>query len=125
MPDQKQFDTIIQDLLLDNSKAVKTPGVHESEAEENREKVEEWQTDTLFRAIAARVNYLSMDRPDLQYSSKAASQYMSQSCTQVFAFEKLSSTITGYGDSDWAGERDDRKSTSGGLLRLGTHVVKS
>ena len=28
-------------------------------------------------------------------------------------------------DSDWAGDRDERKSTSGGVVRLGSHCIKA
>ena len=35
---------------------------------------------TLFRVIAASMNYLSMDRPDLQHAVKEASRTMSLSC---------------------------------------------
>ena len=30
-----------------------------------------------------------------------------------------------YADSDWAGDKVTRKSTSGGLIMLGNHVIKS
>ena len=61
--------TIVKDLRLETSKSVATPGVAESEAEEVKEECEDWQEDGLYRAIAARINYLSLDRPDLQFAS--------------------------------------------------------
>ena len=33
--------------------------------------------------------------------------------------------IDGYGDSDWAGCKQSGKSTSGGIIMIGTHVIKS
>ena len=33
--------------------------------------------------------------------------------------------ITSYNDSDWAGDRKTRKSTSGGVITIGSHYVKS
>ena len=117
----------------------------ESEAESVVEEMVDWQEDSSYRAGAARINYLSMDRPDLQHSSKSAAQHMSSPCAkgwrklkrigrylikspnmvQLFPFEKKSNMVYGDGDSDWAGEREDRKSTSGGVLRIGSHVVKT
>ncbi|KAG9446390.1 hypothetical protein H6P81_012518 [Aristolochia fimbriata] len=37
--------------------------------------------------------------------------------------EKTSSVLAGYSDADWAGDVDDRKSTSGGCFYLGTNLV--
>ena len=34
-------------------------------------------------------------------------------------------TPTGYSDSDWAGDRRTGKSTSGGVVLLGEHLVKA
>ena len=31
----------------------------------------------------------------------------------------------GYSDSDWAGDRQTGKSTSGGIVMLGSHLIKS
>ena len=31
--------------------------------------------------------------------------------------------VTGWGDSDWAGDRKTRKSTSGGAVMLGSHLL--
>ena len=35
------------------------------------------QGSTQFRSIAARINYISADRPDLQFACKCASKFMS------------------------------------------------
>ena len=37
----------------------------------------------------------------------------------------MPSTVTAYTDSDWAGDKESRMSTSGGLLMLGKHLIKS
>ena len=33
--------------------------------------------------------------------------------------------LTANSDSDWAGDKKSRKSTSGGIVRIGTHFIKS
>ncbi len=43
----------------------------------------------------------------------------------TFCFEKTTAQITGFSDSDWAGCKETMKSTSGGLIMLGSHLVKS
>ena len=42
-----------------------------------------------------------------------------------FGKQKDFHALHGYGDSDFAGETQTRKSTSGGMICLGNHVVKS
>ena len=89
---------------------------------------------TKYRAVAARLNYLSQDRPDLQYATKEASRIMSNPresdwtslkrigrylvgtprTVQVIAWQHGVTRIDAYADSDWAGDREKAKSTSGG-----------
>ena len=45
--------------------------------------------------------------------------------TQLFEWQESPSQLTAFADSDWAGERETRKSTSGGLVMWGLHVLKS
>lgn len=44
---------------------------------------------------------------------------------QEFKFQELPTTLVATGDSDWAGCRRTRKSTSGGFLRLGHRVLQA
>ena len=44
---------------------------------------------------------------------------------QKFEFQELPEVLVATGDSDWAGCRRTRKSTSGGLIKLGGHVLKA
>jgi len=99
-------------------------------------------TDT---EVSQRLNYLSLDRPDLQYAAKVASRYMAEPkeidwkvlkraarylvgaprAVQTFKWQSMPGHIATYTDSDWAGERATRKSTSGGVMCIGSHMVKS
>ena len=60
-------------------KPIGTPGVEgkEEEEDEERDTKLEGTEATDYRAIAARLNYLSADRPDLQYATKEACRDMS------------------------------------------------
>jgi len=98
-----------------------------------------------YRGLAARLNYLSLDRPDLQYAAKVASRYMAEPkeidwkilkrvaryligaprAVQTFKWQGAPTLITTYTDSDWAGDRSTRKSTSGGVMCVGYHMIKS
>ena len=95
--------------------------------------------------MAARMNFLSLDCPDLQFTVKDSSREMAnpkESSWQeakkvvrylvgreavVWAFdwqdeEECSEVLT---DSDWGGNRKDRHSTSGGVWRVGRHTIKT
>jgi hypothetical protein len=133
---------------LKSGNAVSTPGVPELPEEANRRinSPELSRTEaTRYRGIAARINYLSLDRPDLQYAAKGVSKHMSQPrehdwiavkrmarylvgaprALQTFQWQSRPDKITTYVDSDWAGDRATRKSTSGGAMCWGKHLIKS
>ena len=65
---------------MENARSVVTPCSNDTELKEEKgeeHELENWQTMTAFRALAARLNYLAMDRPDLQYASNGISKFMS------------------------------------------------
>ena len=99
-----------------------------------------------FRGLVARVNYLSLDWLDLQFAAKTASQHMTQpkvcdlakikriaryfvkasrAVQKSFACQEKPTQITTYVDSDWAGNKITRKSTRGGAMFSGKHLIKS
>jgi len=115
-------------------------------------KEEEWELEDLdkeesktFRGLAARMNFMSLDCPDLQFPIKVCSRDMAQpkrgswkkvkrivryllnrKCV-VWMFNwqdepKYSHLAT---DSDWGGSSNERKSTSGGVWMLGDHCIKT
>ena len=99
----------------------------------------------IFRSVAARSNYLGMDRPDIQYGVKDLCASMSRPTQRSWRqLKQLGRYLVGkpdmtweykagaqtdmidvYVDSDWAGDRQQRKSTSAGLVIVGGIVVKS
>jgi hypothetical protein len=100
---------------------------------------------TSFRAVAARMNYLAQDSPDIQYAAKEVCRQMARPTAESWRkLKALARFVLGrravvwhfkwqsgvpelslYTDSDWAGCRRTRKSTSGGLVMLGEHCVKT
>ena len=100
---------------------------------------------TLYRGVAARCNYLAQDRVDIQYSCKECSRRMarprqgdwaalkrigrylkgSPRLIQAFRWQRMPKSVDIFTDSDWAGCRATCRSTSGGVARLGAHVLKS
>ena len=97
-----------------------------------------------YRAIAARLNYISPDRPDIGYAVKEAARNMSK--PRVSDFQKLrkigrylvgkprlimrfpwqnaADRIVAFTDSDWAGCARSARSTSGGRFVLGNMFLR-
>ena len=99
----------------------------------------------LFRGLAARLNYVGPDRPDIQFAVKEAARLMCapRKCdwrilrkigrylirrprvAMLFGWQHRPSQMDGFSDSDWAGCSRSRKSTSGGVILRGNHPIKS
>ena len=108
---------------------------------------------TQYRALAARANYLSKDRVDIQLAAKEAcrglskpkrkdnrklkrfARYLIQHPRRIYEFipkprdddddddDHARSDV--YTDSDWAGRKESRKRTSGGVVIFEGSVVKT
>ncbi|KAK6117412.1 hypothetical protein DH2020_048868 [Rehmannia glutinosa] len=93
---------------------------------------------TLFKSLVGCLRYLTCTRPDILYAVGLVSRYMENPTTTHFKAAKrilcyLKGTIdfglfysvsndyklVGYSDSDWAGDTDDRKSTTGFTFFMG------
>ena len=117
----------------------------EQVGEEGEEMSKEDATE--YRALAARANFLALDRLDIQFAVKELCRSMSAPKQESWSgIKRLAryllekprviwrfggdqggdlSKIEVYSDSDWAGCRKSRKSTSGGVVVLGGSVLKS
>jgi hypothetical protein len=100
---------------------------------------------TAFRALAARANFLAQDCPDIQFPAKEVCRDMAvpkvgswaklkrlakylvsrESVKFRFEWQDDGQQMVVYTDSDWAGCRRTRKSTSGGAIMIGTHCIKT
>ena len=60
-------------------------------------------------------------------AAKRLARYLSTRMRVIchFKYQEKPKHLEGWSDSDWAGCLDTRKSTSGGLMRLGTHILKT
>ena len=129
------------------SKGLRLPIVKETKEEVAEGESElEPRLATEFRGLAARANYLSLDRPDIQFATKEIcremakptergmqkmkrlARYLLQLPRLVLEFNPSledDGVIDVYSDSDWAGCLRTRKSTSGGVMMLGDGVMKT
>ena len=147
-PDQRHAELIVRELGMETARAVSTPGAAESreEAEANEDSPELEKADaTAYRGLAARLNYLALDRPDLQFAAKECAKRMAKPkesdwlklkrvarylvgnmrVIQYFNWQESPESLHTFTDSDWAGDRGTRKSTSGGAVTWGAHTLKT
>ncbi len=130
---------------MDKANPVSTPGVDTDNATPGQ--VEESSEQTRYRAISARANYLAIDRPDVQYVVKEICRSMSAPCTEdwnklkrlaryligrprlvqqfIYQDEYEAKQLTTYTDSNWAGCKKTRKSTSAASIMIGKHCIKT
>ncbi|KAL8139011.1 hypothetical protein V2J09_005012 [Rumex salicifolius] len=98
---------------------------------------------TIYRSIIGSLRYLVNTRPDLAYFVGVVSRYMEAPTTAhmmavkqilryvrgtvdmgcVYRKEQGNEDLVGYSDSDMAGDKDDRKSTSGIVFFLGESPI--
>jgi hypothetical protein len=95
-----------------------------------------------YRSLVGALHYLTFTRPDLSFSVHQVCQYMSAPTTILhlaaakrilrylrgtlfhgIAFTPGPLTLSAYTDADWAGDPDDRRSTSGYLVYLGSNPI--
>ena len=100
---------------------------------------------TKYRALTARGNYLGQDRSDIRFAVKELSRRMAkprrrdwrrlvrlgkylvgkERFINEFNYQKRNQFIDVWTDTDYAGCRETRKATSGGLIMLGKHVIRT
>ena len=143
--DPRQIERLVESQGLDDTcKSVVTPGLKNTKEQMELEKPLDEGMQTPYRADGARCNYVGPDRPDVQYASKEICRWMSTPTdVGLAALKRLVRFLLGrkrlvfkypwqragmlecYSDTDWAGCPKTRKSTSGGCLMLGGHLLKS
>ena len=144
--DQRHGEIMVQAMGLQEGKGVTTPGEGEKPwMLEEESKPLNAAAAVGYRALAARANYLAMDRADIQYATKEVCREMSAPTTggnrkmkrlaryliskprvvSSFGFQGEPGEVLGYSDSDWAGCKRTARSTSGGVLMVGEHCLKS
>ena len=150
--DPRHAEKVIAHYDLDDARATKMPGVKPAKKEEEKEGVDDPDEEELptkeateHRGIAARLNYLVGDRADIQFATKELARTMAKPKRGDVAKAKRiarylrgrprvvlnydwcgpEAEMKGYSDSDWAGCASSRRSTSGGVMMIGSHLIKS
>ena len=132
--DARHVESLVEELDLRLCKDADTPGVKADEVEEQGPMTN--ADASRFRRGAAKVNYITADRPDLAYASKELSRCMSSPKNgdeiklkilvrylhryprwiTFYAWRSPTVGLYVYTDSDWGGCTRTRKSTSGGVI---------
>jgi hypothetical protein len=141
--DEKHAQILLREWGMENCKGLDNPiGVKVKDfIEENipMDPDDAWK----YRRGTARVNYMAQDRPDLRVAAKMISQSMADpqmgdevslkrvirylksfpECVFNMNFQDTKPPLVIMSDSDWAGDEETRKSTSGGLVRYGGRLI--
>ena len=78
-PDQRHAELIVKDVSMERARAVATPGTAETREEtQHYAKCFEMgrSESTSYRGLAARLNYLALDRPELQFAAQNVPEKM-------------------------------------------------
>ncbi|XP_062104470.1 secreted RxLR effector protein 161-like [Humulus lupulus] len=125
---------------LDHSKHARTPIGTTSKL--TRDMLGKLVDPTLFHSMIGSLLYLTASRPAICFSVGLCARYQSTPTeSHLTAVKRImkyvvgtvefglwytndsNMSLVGYSDSDWAGNLDDRKSTSGGCFYLGNNLV--
>uniref|UniRef100_A0A3Q7HIM5 Uncharacterized protein n=1 Tax=Solanum lycopersicum TaxID=4081 RepID=A0A3Q7HIM5_SOLLC len=138
---QRKYATdLLKKFTMVNCKVATTPmNINEKLC---RDDGSEMANATYFRSLVGGLNYLSHTRPDIAFSvgvisrfmhnpsklhlgaAKRVLRYIAGTTEHGIWYSKATNfTLTGFTDSDYAGNIDDRKSTSGFLFNLGSGAI--
>ena len=143
--DQRHAESMIRDMNMTAAKPLSTPGLDEPDHSETKDELLNSHYSGIHRSIVAKANYLAADRSDIQYATKECARSMSApteaSWTKLkrlvrylvgvprvvtkYEWQDAISKLTIFSDANWAGDRQTRKSTSGGSIMIGNHWIKS
>ncbi len=144
--DQRHAEIIINELgIKEESKSLVNPATPSTVATPEEEEELGTEQATMYRALTARGIYLAQDRTDVQYAVKELSRKMAtptkgsweklkrlgrylkgrERVILEYDYQKNTNCINVWTDTDFAGCKVTRKSTYGGIIQLGGHLIKS
>ena len=143
--DPRHVEILVEELGFASCATVGTPGtsIEGKTKEEDKEQLSK-DEEIKYGALVARANYLAPDRADIAYSVKELAKSMAKPCRGdwvrlkrlgrylagrprmqvMMQWQGTQQVMVGYTDADWAGDKEARRSTSGGCVTFGTHLIK-
>ena len=142
--DPRHVDLVLEQLGLEKGVSVTTPLVKVKDEDMDKTPLGTAEA-ALYRSIAMRIGYLSMDRPDLLRTVrelakglkelqqhhwgllKRAARYLrgAPRLVQLIPYQEHFTSVNAWSDSDHAGCIKTRKSTTGTVIQLGEATVKT
>ncbi|KAK8937447.1 hypothetical protein KSP39_PZI012254 [Platanthera zijinensis] len=136
---KKYAEEILKKFRMEDSKPISTPA--DPGMKLSKEPKEGAVDSTLFKSLVGSLRYLTFTRPDIMYAVEVVSRHMEEPKEDHFTAAKRilryingtrghglkyatgeELTLVGYSDSDYGGDVNDRKSTSGYAFNMGTGV---
>lgn len=141
----RQVEKLLEALRLDaGCNGAATPGLKPFVEQLEKDQPLPVRGSTEFRGLLARGNYLSADRVDIQFAAKEICRFMSAPTdTSMVALKRMDRYLLGhqrlvytypwqsaagidvYSDTDWSGCPRTRRSSSGGCVMIGQHVIRT
>jgi len=144
--DPRHAEIIVKHLGLENCVPLSSPNEKINPKHLTEEDVKELSKEdaSAYRAVAARGDYLSIDRSDVRYAVKELARRMAKPrnidfkqlipfgrylrlrmrVVNKFSYQKNFKIIDVWSDTDHAGCLETCKSTTGGVIMLGSHIIK-
>ena len=136
----KYARNLVKRFGLDNAAYARTPMA--ANVKLTNDPSGEFVNVTLYRSMIRCLLYLTASRPDIAFSVgvcfkfqsnpkvlhlnavKRIIKYVGGTCDYRLFYSKESNlSLAGFSDSDWVGNADDRKSTTGGCFYVGANLV--
>ena len=133
----KYMKEILEKFKMSNCNTMKTPVATGMKL--SREGNGGFVDSTLFKSLVGSLRYLTITRPDIMYGVGLVSRYMETpkeshwlAAKRILRYIKGSlnlglfyaygenAKLESYSDSDWGGDQDERKSTTGYVFYLGS-----
>ena len=141
--DDKLYKQLMDEWQMNGASSMTSPWIKDEPQKDGDERpMNEKETKT-FRRAAAQLNYIALDNPMISFASKELSRRMAKPVigdnrrvkrvlrylrgqprtVYKFYWQDAPKNITVFTDSDWAGCVETRRSTTGGVMLLGGHLV--
>jgi len=143
--DQRHVESMIKDMNMSLAKPLTVAGSDDIDQSETTDNPLNKHYESIYRSVTAKANYLAADRADIQYATKECAKGMSAPTeghwlkikklvryligkprvVVHYSWQAPCNKMTVYSDANWAGDKQTRKSTSGGCIMIDKHWIKS